>query len=58
MLTRTMPEDVVVKVKHPIETTMVLKKDSLIIIDMIALRKLRLASTRLQRPNDRTRSRS
>ncbi|KAF9522906.1 cytochrome P450 [Crepidotus variabilis] len=39
MLTRTMTEDVVVNVKRPAEATMVFKKGSLAIIDMVAVHR-------------------
>jgi len=37
MLTREMPEDVVVKVKRPVETTLVLNKGSLVVFDMSSI---------------------
>ncbi|KAJ7075508.1 cytochrome P450 [Mycena belliarum] len=37
MLTREMTEDVVIKVARPVETTMVLKKGALMVVEMIAV---------------------
>lgn len=37
MLTREMPEDVTVKVKRPVETTLVLNKGSLVVFDMSSI---------------------
>ncbi|KDR68944.1 hypothetical protein GALMADRAFT_160726 [Galerina marginata CBS 339.88] len=37
MLTREMPEDIVIRAKRPFETTMVLKKGTLVVLDIVAI---------------------